>query len=117
MCRYSRQRELVAETMPLTESSHTRIHRSDSICMMLFKKSSKPKQFMGGGAAGEVVEEAAVPGLASKMACQCRRWNMGLGEPWESDISSCFRFSSFSTQKHMYDSSFRVGQIFDNKAF
>lgn len=49
MCRYARQRELVAETMPLTESSHTRIHRSDSICMMLFKKSSKPKQFGGGG--------------------------------------------------------------------
>lgn len=38
----------MAETMPLTESSHTRIHRSDSICMMLFKKSSKSKQFMGG---------------------------------------------------------------------
>lgn len=62
--------------------------------MMLFRKSSKLKQFMCGG----VVEAFGEPAARHQdwPAQWCGRvgdGTWGSGELWESVISSCFRFS------------------------
>lgn len=67
------------------KNTQVRFHLHDA-----FKKSSKPKQFVGGGVWGD---SCTLPGLASKMTLQCGRWDMGLGELWELGTASRFRFS------------------------
>lgn len=64
--------------------------------MMLLRKAASPNSSWG-----EVVGEAGStpPGLASKMAQQCRRWGMGWGKLRESGMSSHFRFSQIQASE------------------